>query len=178
MTVDLPIIDWFKEPIKKSISSVFDGLNEFVESLDLFQRYRNAHFELLQPQVNTVKILGMQQPIELYRIYHPTVVSTDIRRRIYKPEWGKIEGSATKTQKTDSRNSEYGDLFIEKCQRTVVLGGPGAGKTTFLRFLALAYLDENIFERSKLKRSLLPVYLHLPTFARDKQYLVDAISAP
>ncbi|MCD0416773.1 NACHT domain-containing protein [Rubrivivax sp. JA1024] len=178
MDIDFPIIDWFEEPVKKSISSVFHGVNEFVESLDLFRRYRSAHFELLQPQVNTIKILGMQHPIELHRVYHPTVVSTDIRRRVYKPEWGKIEGSAAKAAKTESRNSEYGDRFIEKNQRTVVLGGPGAGKTTFLRFLALAYLDKEIFARSQLKRSLLPVYLHLPTFARDKQYLLDAISTP
>jgi hypothetical protein len=99
MEVDLPIIEWFDEPIKGSVNSVFKGVNEFVESLDLFRRYRTAHYELLQPQVNTVKILGMQQPIELHRIYHPTVVSTDIRRRIYKPEWGKIEGSTAKTRK-------------------------------------------------------------------------------
>lgn len=178
METDLPIIDWFEEPIKKSIVSVFDGINEFVESLDLVKRYRVAHFELLQPQVNTVKILGMQQPIELYKIYHPTVLSTDIRRRIYKPEWGKIEEGSAKSKKTDQRSSEYGDRFVEQHQRTVVLGGPGAGKTTFLRFLALAYLNKEIFDRSQLKRSLLPIYLHLPTFARDKQYLLDAISTP
>jgi predicted NACHT family NTPase len=178
MDIDLPVIDWFEEPIKKSITSVFNGLNEFVESLDLVKRYRKAHIELLQPQVSTVKILGMQQPIELHRVYHPTVVSTDIRRRIYKPEWGKIEGGSAKTTKAETRNTEYGDRFIEKSQRTVVLGGPGAGKTTFLRFLALAYINKDVFSRSQLKSSLLPIYLHLPTFARDKQYLIDAIATP
>lgn len=178
MDVDLPVLDWFEEPIKSSVNSVFDGLNEFVESLDLFRRYSRAHFELLQPQVSTVKILGMQQPIELKRIYHPTVVSTDIRRRIYKPEWGKVEGATAKKSSNEVRTGDFGDRFVEGSQRTVVLGGPGAGKTTFLRFLALAYLDETVFKRSQLKRSLLPIYLHLPTFARDKQYLLDAIATP
>lgn len=178
MDIDIPIIDWFEEPIKQSVASVFKGLNEFVESMDLIKRYRRSHFELLQPQVGTVKILGMQQPIELHKIYHPTLVSTDIRRRIYKPEWGKVEGAEKRQNNGESKNTEYGDAYVEQNKRVVVLGGPGAGKTTFLRFLALAFLDKTIFKRSKLKHSLLPIYIHLPTFARDRQYLLDAIADP
>lgn len=179
MNAELPIINWFDEPIKESIASVFHGVNDLVESLDLIRRYRNTHGELLLPHVGTVKILGMQHPIDLKKIYHPTVVSTDIRRRIFKPEWGMLDGKAEKSSKQDvTRNSEFGDRYIEQNNRVVVLGGPGAGKTTFLKFLALAYLDEAVFKRSNLKRSFLPIYLHLPTVARDKQYLMDAVVGP
>ena len=62
-------------------------------------------------------------------------------------------------------------------KRVVVLGGPGAGKTTFLKFLALAYSDEAIFKKTKLKNSQLPIYIHLPLLAREKVSLTENISA-
>ena len=178
MDIDLPVINWFEDPIKKSVSSVFDGLNDLVDSLDLIRTYRNGHLELLAPHVSTVKILGMQQPIDLVKIYYPTLVSTDIRRRIYKPEWGKLDSNGAQEAKKEVRNTEFGDKYVEENSRIVVLGGPGAGKTTFLKFLALTYMEGELFKKSHLKQSLLPIYIHLPTFARDKQYLEDAISIP
>lgn len=120
-----------------------------MESLDLIKRYRSSHFEILAPSVRTVKILGMQQPIDLAKLYYPTHVSIDIRRRIYKPDWVKIDGTpevATKGSKTaplHQRTFEPADKFIEVNHRTVVLGGPGAGKTTFLKYLAFGLLRQS-----------------------------------
>lgn len=181
---EIPGLNWFDEPIKNSINSVFDGMNEFVESLDLIKRYRSTHFEILAPSVRTVKILGMQQPIDLAKLYYPTHVSIDIRRRIYKPDWVKIDGTpevaskGSKTAPLHQRTFEPADKFIEVNHRTVVLGGPGAGKTTFLKYLALAYCDKAIFAKTNLSTSLLPIYLHLPALPADGLNIISAISAP
>lgn len=35
MLNDIPVINWFEEPIKKSIQSIFNDTNDYVESLDL-----------------------------------------------------------------------------------------------------------------------------------------------
>ena len=48
-TVEVPILSWFDRPIKQAIWSVFDDLNKATEALDLFRRYRNSHFERLNP---------------------------------------------------------------------------------------------------------------------------------
>lgn len=176
MLDDIPVINWFEEPIKKSIQSIFDDTNEYVDSLDLIRRYRRIHFEILIPAVKSVKILGMQKPISLEELYYPTSVSTDIRRRIYSTEWKKIDESSAQTRKGVQKTVVLGDEFIDKNQRTVVLGGPGAGKTTFLKYLALAYSDKAVFSKTKLKISYLPVYLHLPSLPFGAIDLLDSIS--
>lgn len=176
--MNIPIIDWFEEPAKQAIDSVFAGINDFVESLDLVRKYRSCHLDITKSMVSQIKILGMQQPYDLQKIYYPTMVSTDIRRRIYKPDWGKIDGQQKATVPVPVKTEEYGDHYFEVNPRTVVLGGPGAGKTTFLRFVALAYCDKSVFEKTNLKSKCLPAYVHLPSIAREHVDILDAIAEP
>ena len=178
MATELPILDWFEEPIKGSINSVFSGLNDYIESHDVLKRYKAAHFEMLVAQVKTVKILGMQQPIDLAKLFYPTRVSTDIRRRIYKAEWAKIDGSEIKTEKVTVNPEASGTKFIEANACTVILGGPGAGKTTFLKYLALAYVNEDVFKKAELTRSYIPAYVHLPAMNKENYDIFSAISQP
>jgi hypothetical protein len=183
---DIPVINWFEEPIKQSIKSVFDGVNLGVESLDIFKKYRSLHFELLHPLVAQVKILGMQNPVDLRDLYYPAVVSTDIRRRIYSPEWGTLDQGnevvaprlGQKSKPGKHKTSIAGDVYISNNKRVVVLGGPGAGKTTFLRYLALAYSDLELFQKTKLNTSYLPIYIHLPFVAREQLTIFEAICEP
>lgn len=172
---DIPIFDWFEEPIKESVKNVFDGINSGVEALDIFKKYRKIHFEMLKQQVDSVKILGMQQPMDLRKLYYPASVSTTIRRRIYAPEWDSFNSSGAKKPAPIQGSIEGGDAYIASNPRTVVLGGPGAGKTTFLKFIALAYSEKPIYLKTKLTNSYLPIYIHLPTLAREKCNLAEWI---
>lgn len=174
--MDLPVIDWFSEPVKESVKSVFNGINSGVQSLDVFNNYKNIHFELLRQQVSSVKILGMQQPVDLKTLYYPATVSTNIRRRIYDPEWRSIDNNQKTKKLPAAKPTDDGDSYIASNPRVVLLGGPGAGKTTFLKFLALAYSDKSIFDKTKLTGSYLPIYLHLPLLAKDNLEIIDAIS--
>lgn len=112
--------------------------------------------------------------MDLERLYYPTEVSTDIRRRIYNPEWAAIDGSEKKQAKPKVRAVELGTKFVEAHPRTVILGGPGAGKTTFLKYLALAYSDKKVFDKTGLTESYLPVYLHLPLLPREGMDVLQA----
>ena len=174
--MEIPILNWFEEPIKSSFKAVFDGANSGVESLDLLKKYRKIHFELLTHQVSGIKILGMQQPMELKDLYYPARVSTDISRRIYDPEWKSLNGNEVARKEKKIKATEEGDAFIEKNPRVVILGRPGAGKTTFLKFLALSYCDKSVFARTKLEKSYLPIYVHLPQLAREGMDVVEHIS--
>jgi hypothetical protein len=54
--MEVPPFSWFDDPAKKSVDNVFTGLNEGVEALDLFRKYRRAQFALVRPLVETIKI--------------------------------------------------------------------------------------------------------------------------
>lgn len=172
MTDHTPLIDWFEKPVKQSIESVFDGINAGVESLDLFNKYKDAHFSTIQSDLSHIKILGMSTPIELQKIYYPTRISTTIFNRLYKRDWEDISTGREKTPEEfiarHKKDMFLAEEFINKHDKIVVLGGPGYGKTTLLRHLALAYSDKNVFKKSKLEKSLFPFYLSLPELAKRK----------
>ena len=44
VSIEVPILNWFDEPIKQSIRSVFNDINSATEALDIFNKYRHNHF--------------------------------------------------------------------------------------------------------------------------------------
>lgn len=164
-----PIIGWLDEPAKKSINSVFDGINRGVESLDIFRTYRSNHYQRLNAELRSVKILGMTSPIDLLDLYSPAVVSTSISGRLYEQDWlpAKDLNTNTSRRRRKVRQSVDADEFIEKHTHVVVLGSAGSGKTTLLRYLALAYCDKKLFSSSNLKTSKIPFYTSLLAYSRQ-----------
>lgn len=176
--MEIPIISWFDEPVKKSVSSVFGGVNASVEAWDLFKKYRAAHFAMLREAVGKVKVLGMSTPMSLLDLYYPVRVSSDIRRRLYQSEWLTTQSAAPRSSAGTEFRAIDGSQYVEKSNRLVVLGGPGAGKTTFLKYLALAYSEKVVFEGTKLKTSKLPFFVSLPELSKVDLGILDFISRP
>lgn len=174
----IPIFNWFDEPAKKSILSVFDGINSGVESLDLFKKFRRKQFRIVKSLVSTVKILGMTTPQPLSTIYAPAHVSTSIARRLFSEEWLNAKAPVEAIRAITEKGAILGEKYIEQSERTVVLGGPGSGKTTFLKHLALSYADNQVFRTTKLERSLLPIFVSLPIFAKSGTDLFNYFSEP
>ena len=163
-----PILNWFESPIKQSIQSVFDGINEAVEAKDIFNKYKKAQFQTLKRTMSHIKILGMSTPIKLRDIYYPTQISTTIHRRLYERNWHKYDESDELCTQSiiNTTTTVRADDFIEAHNHLVVLGGPGFGKTTLLRFLAYAYCDKTTFQTSNLKTSKFPIFIHLPELSK------------
>ncbi len=166
----LPLLGWFDEPIKTSISSVFNGVNKSIEAKDFLHKYRRSQFKSLKQRMNTIKILGMQAPIKLIDIYYPAYVSTTIYRRLYEKDWYKRNELMTikKIRRKKSPAIKRADEYIEKHNKVMILGGPGTGKTTFLRFLAYAYSDKKTFQTTNLKVSKFPIFISLPDLAKSE----------
>lgn len=179
----IPILSWFDGPAKHSIESVFHGLNAKVESLDLLGNYHRTHIKALRNEVQHIKLLGMSSPAKLAELYHPARVSTTIKRRLYADEWlDEAKGNSSAFDKVSpiSKRQTYvdGDAFVEKNKRVAILGGPGAGKTTFLKFLALAYIEKTVFDKTNLKTSKLPFFIPLPIFSKLDVSVFDFLVTP
>ena len=169
VSIQVPILNWFDEPIKQAIRSVFDDLNNATEALDVFKKYRRNHFGRLIESISYIKILGMSQPVPLTDLYSPAMVSTTIFGRLYEQEWLR---ASTSDASSPVRRRQVGrltraDQFIEDHPRVTVLGSAGSGKTTLLRHLALAMCKKEIFTDTKFKTSRFPFFVDLPKYARD-----------
>jgi predicted NACHT family NTPase len=173
----IPIINWFDEPIKQSIKSVFKGVNESVEALDIFKKYRGEQFKSVKHSANHLKILGMSAPVKLVDIYYPAFVSTTIHRRLYEfAELHSDEDLSSKSTIPSIKSTNVrADKYVEDTNRVVILGGPGSGKTTLLRYLAYAFCDKGTFKSSELQTSKFPVFIHLPDLAKSKSSLENFI---
>lgn len=163
-------------PIKQSVNAVWDSLNRNVEALDIFSKYERAHKKQIRTQLENIKLLGMNSPIPLAKIYYPTHISTTIRRRLFEQEWMSDSETATKRVEKPNKKekNQSGVDYVNENSKVVVLGGPGAGKTTFLRFLALLHAD--VIPGDRTKHDAVPFFIHLPNLAKTGKSIFDFAS--
>ncbi len=108
---------------------------------EYFQRVRRQYDDNLRRRYNHIEFVGM------------SVRKEDATRglpmeNIYIPLDTVAEGTADDDDKAPRINPLE---FVRQGQRTVILGDPGSGKSTMLRFLALAGISPNLQKRYSAK---------------------------
>ncbi len=133
---------------------------------DLVEKVRNQVKELTQELCGTMRILDMTQPIELSQIYTDVNILeklTALRRKTIDEllkEYGYEDFDRFGLGKVVEKRV-LGVKAVEKYKKLIVLGKPGAGKTTFLRYLAIQCNQGNF------QSSLVPIFIPLKYFAED-----------
>ncbi|MBK8193478.1 MAG: NACHT domain-containing protein [Lewinellaceae bacterium] len=72
----------------------------------------------------------------------------------------------------EKKETKDGEAIANDLQRFIVLGKPGAGKTTFLKYLALAM----VHQQSDIQRRRLPIFITLRDWADKRSELMDYIT--
>ncbi|NET55216.1 MAG: NACHT domain-containing NTPase [Symploca sp. SIO2E6] len=135
----------------------------------LVQEVREKILPSIQKQCGTMKVLDMTQPIGLQDIYTNVNILEKItgRRRLALNEL--LQNFDPNSEEFDrcgfgqiTERRVLGLEVVKRYDRLLVLGKPGAGKTTFLKYVAIQCAN------SKILTERVPVFITLKQFAETE----------
>ncbi|MGI0491748.1 NACHT domain-containing protein [Alkalinema pantanalense CENA528] len=137
------------------------------QSIDLLvQQLRDAIRPLIQDYCGMMRVLDMQQPIELTGasgIYTNVNILGKLSRLRSERELPDHDNFNTQLERSMlaqvTEKRVPGLQVVEQYQRLMVLGKPGAGKTTFLKYLAIQCM------KGRLSGDRVPLFVTLKDFA-------------
>jgi GTPase SAR1 family protein len=121
--------------------------------------------ECIEQKCGTIRVPDMTEPRSLKSLYTTARISEDLRtnRRKSAPElMAELDGDHK-----PSRLAPQQEIWVEalevakKYSKLMIWGKAGAGKTTFLKYLALHFLEEDPDQQP------VPVFISLKSFAED-----------
>lgn len=143
----------------------------------LIQDLRQKVYSSIREQCGTMRVLDMSHPIEVNDIYTNVNILEQITGRKHR----RIEQLLQECDADDFHRFGLGKITEERIsglaavqtyQKLIILGKPGAGKTTFLKYLAIQCNAGN-FETERV-----PIFVTLKDFAEaeGKPSLLEYIS--
>ena len=115
-----------------------------------------------------LKVLGMREPVKLESVYTAVQFLNDDAIRSFA-SIEKLEKSyreaKTRKLKSEDCQKQPGIKVANEKQYLMVLGGPGAGKSTFLRKMGLEALKG---KKGGFKYGCIPVFIELKRFASSE----------
>lgn len=127
------------------------------------------------------------RPLDLLSIFVPqsareTLATPNISQQLVRQlrQDGQISGDAAELDFTEQRRNYEGTTItpvleiLAKKQLVVVLGGPGSGKTSLLKFMALRWAQHESGDRDT---GTLPVWIELKDYVRERTGLIDYFEA-
>lgn len=131
----------------------------------LVTRVRQQRLDQIQHQCGTLRLLDIARPIGLDDLY----VEVNILEEITSQRWLEISDlQGFQPEEFDRlglgkvrQEGVLGLQAVERYDKLMVLGKPGAGKTTFLQYLAI-HCNQGAFQANRV-----PVFIRLNNFAED-----------
>ena len=158
---------------KGTIKAIKNKSQHISASRKYIQKYQKDHCEL--------KVLGMREPVELSVVYTGVKLLQDEDTfRFESPQALEEAFRETRLRGYSYRHEETekasGIVIANEKQYLMVLGGPGAGKSTFLRKIGLEALRTLHYESAEYRHRLIPVFLELKNFDYENVDLKKAVA--
>lgn len=157
--------------IKKEGTNAFTKLLSQDLSNGAKQKIFNASKKYIENYTKrhcTLKVLGMREPVSLDDVYTAVVLLDSAGRQSFTSIEELEKAYRENPIRTLSRNPDKKRIGVKVANNTqflMVLGAPGAGKSTFLRKIGLEALKVN---KGGYKYRCLPVLLELKRFTEDQ----------
>jgi predicted NACHT family NTPase len=143
----------FNEPIRQDLS-----LDEIVENV------RINVYDNIQAKCGSMRVLDMSQPIDLNEIYTDVKILDNItaRERLGVKEliqdcslenFERLSLGKVQEERMTALNA------VDKYAKLMILGKPGSGKTTFLKYVALQCIE------GQFRPDMIPLFITLKDFA-------------
>ncbi|MEH2025912.1 NACHT domain-containing NTPase [Nostoc sp.] len=156
-------LEW-EEIVAEPVSEPQVNQDNSIDIDAIVQLVREKIKPLIQQRCGTMRVLDMTQPIGLNDIYTSVNILEKItgRQRLgidelleqYKSQDFDLFGLNKITEKRVP-----GLEAVEKYSKLMILGKPGAGKTTFLKYLAIQCIE------GKFQAERVPIFVNLKNFA-------------
>lgn len=154
---------------KKAGQAIGDKRQAAKASKQYAEKYQNRY--------GSLKLLGMQQAVPLASVYTAVRFLDELSIRQFE-SLEALEQAYRKSQKrrlqTRKSGNKDGITVANKNQYLMVLGRPGAGKSTFLRKIGLEALMGK--KEGGFKHECIPVFLELKRFNTDEIDLKKSIA--
>lgn len=178
VNIDGAIVDIGKDVLKgafkaawNSAKNVPDWVKGKLSDDDPFDKEAGIYANHVELTFNSMRVLGMSHPVLIRSIF----VNVNILQKISSQHRLSAEDMQTKFD-CDSgsfgvveQQSADGLAVVNQHDRLIVLGKPGGGKTTFLRWLALAALD------GKVNMNRVPVFVSMKNWNDSAETLHQAV---
>ena len=128
-------------------------------------KFSNKYAQNYAERHGILKVLGMREPVNLESVYTAVqFLNDDAIRSFTSIEQLEEVYREKKSRKFDSQDcqKQAGIEVANEKQYLMVLGGPGAGKSTFLRKMGMEALKG---EKGGFKHNCIPVFIELKRFA-------------
>lgn len=147
---------------------VWNAAKKDFQSRDVFGSAKSNYIRFIREDIGVVQILGMRHGVNLEEIYietrvlvneEPFVANDELRESDSLRRGRRIQDKGSQDTLPVSRILNSGAKL-----RIMLLGDPGAGKSTSLRSIALSSIIDNDRIRS-VKSSKFPIYIELRKYA-------------
>jgi len=165
-------VDLFKDLIFSSWQAVSGYTKDKYRETDPFGIATKEYITKLIERYSYVKVLGMREPVPMKSLYVRANILEKITSRMgLRPE--ELAETFDFDRRSFGKATEALDGIdaLNKLNKFIVLGKPGAGKTTYLKYLTLMMFDQEI----EIKQRRLPIFVTLREWADKQKSLMDFI---
>lgn len=161
------------EILKESASGLTEWLKGESGDKDILGIAARKYTKHIIQHLNVIRVFGMDKPSTLDNLYvnaflHDETVSN---YSLTRDELANKFNSNTRMNLSD-RNRLSTEKIINAFDKIVILGNPGAGKTTFLKSIALL----NLKKGEAIKKRRIPVFISLRDFSQSQLALEDFLA--
>jgi hypothetical protein len=160
--------------MKDIVAAGYSFLKEKNKERDFFGAATRRYIKNLLDDYGSVRVLGMEDEVQLDSLYvRANIIPKITSRSGILPEEMEQERERYLTAFGRAVETVDGEEIVNREQKFIVLGKPGAGKTTYLKYLTLRMISKD--KKSRIQQRKLPIFITLREWADKKVPLLDFI---